>query len=180
MNENQASQLITTILKQKGPATLQFKTGLVKQSQDDKPFDPHYKLLEHAGLIKSVKKDAGLLVTLTPAGEKVLTDIQGTVRTKRLQGGEAITVPLATRKLAAITKVEVLSPTRANVNYTWKWEPTKMGEVFDADSPLVAKFGIWERQSLIKDYNVDFYHAEPKPESFTFVRGPAGWSIAED
>lgn len=181
MSEAQASQLITSILKTKGPATLHFKTGVVKQSVEDKPFDPHYKLLEKAGLIKTSKRPEGLQVALTSAGEKVLSDTPDVSRTKRLEGGESITVPLANRKLVAITKVDVLSPTRANVAYTWKWAPTKLGEVFDASSSLVTGFGVWDRQTLIKDYGVDFYHADPKPESFKFVRGSNdGWSIAEE
>lgn len=180
MTETEASALITSILKTKGPAILHFRTGLIKQSVDEKPFDPHYKLLEKAGLITTAKRDGGLFVTLTSAGDHVLTDAKAT-RTKRLEGGEAIAVPLAYRKLAAITKVEVLSPVRANVSYTWKWEPNKLGEVFDANNKLVGTFNVWDRQTLIKDYGVDFYHADPKPESFAFVRGANdGWSIVEE
>jgi len=181
MNETQASQLVTSILKQRGPSVLHFRTGLIKDSADEKPFDPHYKLMEKAGLITTAKKDGGLIVHLTPAGEKVLTDTPGVVRTKRLEGGEAIAVPLATRKLVAITRVDVLSPVRANVSYTWKWETTKLGELFDASNKMVSGFGVWDRQTLIKTYGVDFYHADPKPESYSFVRGPNdGWSIAEE
>jgi hypothetical protein len=181
MSETEASQLITSILKTKGPATLHFKTGVVKQSVDDKPYDPHYKLLEKAGLIKTAKRPDGLQVSLTSAGEKVLGDTPNLSRTKRLEGGESITVPLANRKLVAITNVNVLSPTRANVSYTWKWETTRLGDVFDASSSLVTSFGVWDRQTLIKDYGVDFYRADPKAESFKFVRGPnGGWSIAEE
>ncbi len=180
MSEAQASQLITSILKTKGPATLHFRTGLVKQTVEEKPFDPQYKLLEKAGLIKTSKRDGGLEVMLTPAGERVLGEIKDVSRTKRLEGGESIVVPLADRKLVAITKVEVLSPTRANVAYTWKWQPTRLGEVFDASNPLVAAFSVWDRGTLIKDYGVDFYHADPKPEQFSFVRGSDdGWSILQ-
>ncbi len=180
MSESQASQLITSILKSKGPSTLHFRTGLVKQTVDEKPFDPQYKLLEKAGLIKTAKRDGGLEVTLTAAGERVLGDIKDVSRTKRLEGGEAITVALATRKLVAITKIDVLSPQRVNVAYTWKWEPTRLGEIFDASSPLVASFNVWDRGSLIKDYGVDFYHADAKAEQFNFLRvGDDGWSIAE-
>jgi|ERR1035441_9384405 hypothetical protein len=180
MSETEASQLITSILKTKGPSVLHFRTGLVKQTVDEKPFDPQYKLLEKAGLIKTAKRDGGLQVTLTSAGEKVLSDTKGVTRTKRLEGGESIEVPLAFRKLVAVTKVDVKSPARATVAYTWKWEPTKLGEVFDASNPMVSSFNVWERGSLIKDYGVDFYHAEPKAEQFAFVRGANdGWSIAE-
>jgi hypothetical protein len=181
MNETQASQLVTAILKQKGPSVLHFRTGLIKQSADEKPFDPHYKLMEKAALITTAKKDGGLVINLTAAGEKVLSDTPGVTRTKRLEGGESIEVPLASRKLVAITRLEVLSPVRANVSYTWKWEPTKLGDLFDASNKLVSSFTVWDRQTLIKDYNVDFYHAGPKPESYSFVRGANdGWSIAEE
>jgi hypothetical protein len=181
MSETQASQLITSILKTKGPATLRFKTGVVKQTVDDKPFDPQYKLLEKAGLVKTAKREAALDVTLTSAGERVLGEIKDVSRTKRLEGGDLIGVPLADRKLVAITKVEVLSPTRANVWYTWKWQPTRLGEVFDASNPLVSGFNVWDRGTLIKEYGVDFYHADPKPEQFNFVRGADdGWSILQE
>jgi len=180
MSEPMASQIITTILKGKGPATTHFRTGYIVQNVEEKPFDPHYKLLEKAGLIKTAKKDIGLVVTLTPAGEQVLKGIPDISRTKRAEGGESIVVPLATRKLVAITKVDSPSPSRSTVAYTWKCEPNKLGEVFDASSSLVSAFGVWDRQTLIKDYGVDFYHADPKPESFTFTRGPKGWSIAEE
>lgn len=180
MSETQASQLITSILKTKGAATLHFKTGYVKQTVDDKPFDPQYKLLEKAGLIKTSKRDLGLEVMLTSAGERVIGDIKEVSRTKRLEGGESIVVPLAERKLVAITKVEVFSPTRANVAYSWKWQPTRLGEVFDASNPLVSGFNVWDRGTLIKDYGVDFYHADPKPETFSFVRDSNdGWSILQ-
>jgi hypothetical protein len=179
MTEPEASQLMTSILKTKGPATLHFKTGYVKQNVEDKPFDPHYKLLEKAGLIKTAKKDLGLQVMLTPAGEQVLKGINNVGREKRLEGGESFTVPLASRKLVAISKLDVLTPSRAVVAYTWKWEPNKLGDVFDATSPLLASFNTWDRGTLIKDYGVDFYHADPKAEQLTFVRGNQGWSIAE-
>ncbi len=180
MSETEASQLITSILKTKGPAVLHFRTGLVKQTVDEKPFDPQYKLLEKAGVIKTAKRDGGLQVTLTSAGEKILSDTKGVTRTKRLEGGESIEVPLAFRKLVAVTKVDVKSPVRATVAYTWKWEPTKLGDVFDASNSLVTSFNVWERGTLIKDYGVDFYHADPKAEQFAFVRGANdGWSIAE-
>lgn len=181
MSQTEASQLITSILKTKGPSTLHFRTGLVKQTVEEKPFDPHYRLLEKAGLIKTAKRDGGLQVTLTSAGEKALGDIKGVSRAKRMEGGESIEVPLATRKLVAITKVDVLSPSRASVAYTWKWEPTRLGDVFDASNSLVSSFNVWERGSLIKDYGADFYHADPKPEQFTFVRNSKDeWSIAEE
>ncbi len=180
MAEPLASQILTKILTDKGPSTLHFRTGYIVQNVEEKPFDPHYKLLEKAGLIKTQKKDIGLVVSLTSAGEQVLGGIQGVTRTKRTEGGESIVVPLATRKLVAITKVDTISPSRSIVNYTWKWDPNKLGQVFDATNSLVGSFNIWERQTLIKDYGVDFYHADPKPETFTFVRGPKGWSIAEE
>ena len=180
MTEPEATQILTKILQQKGPSTLHFRTGYVLQTVEEKPFDPHYKLLEKAGLIKTSKKNGGLQVALTSAGEQVLTGIQGVSRTKRSEGGEAIVVPLAVRKLVAVTKLDVQTPSRAVVNYTWKWEPNKLGEVFDASNSMVSGFSIWDRQTLIKDYGVDFYHADPKAEQFTFLRGNQGWSVAQE
>jgi len=53
------------------------------------------------------------------------------------------------------------APTRALVEYTWKWVPNQLGEVFEASGPLVKSFSSWERAALIEKYGADFYHASP-------------------
>src|SRR5258706_382394 len=43
-----AAIVATSVLKAQGPAVLKFHTGVIKSSVDDKPHDPHYRLLEKA------------------------------------------------------------------------------------------------------------------------------------
>src|SRR5215467_10737990 len=77
----EATEIANAALKAQGPATVTFHTGMVKGSVDDKPRDPHYALLEKAGLIK-LGKDTGAYGTITPVqltaeGQKLLSDISG-------------------------------------------------------------------------------------------------------
>src|SRR5690349_15618293 len=46
-----ATTSIQQILKAQGPATIRFSTGTVVPSVNEKPQDPHYKLLSKAGVI---------------------------------------------------------------------------------------------------------------------------------
>src|SRR5947209_3324055 len=48
----EAGNVITASLKGQGPAVVQFHTGLVKASINEKPQDPHYRMLEKIGIVK--------------------------------------------------------------------------------------------------------------------------------
>jgi flagellar basal body-associated protein FliL len=58
VSKQEARSIIAASLREQGPATIQFRTGMVKASVEEKPHDPHYKLLEKAGIVR-LGKDTG-------------------------------------------------------------------------------------------------------------------------
>ncbi len=163
-----------------GPVTLQFATGIVATSVDQKPHDPHYRLLEKEGYLK-VSKDVNWKtpVALTPKGEAWLNGIPGVKKSKK-DNNDEYTVPLAERKLGEIGKITMLSPSRATVEYTWKWETTKAGDLLDAAGPAVKAFNTWDRSILIDKYGANFYHAAPTKITVLLVKDTKGWSISNE
>jgi uncharacterized protein YjeT (DUF2065 family) len=163
LTPQEAQQMVTQILQAQGPITLHFSTGMVEPSMVEKPFDPHYKLLAKAGLVKTGKPTyKGLEVTLTPEGKKMLAAC-GAKAKKSDGGGDSYDVPLATRKLVRVTNIEMLSPGLAKVEYEWNWDPTPLGLVFDIKSPDMAGMSQWESATLIQKYGADFYKdSDPK------------------
>lgn len=157
-----ATTTINQVLVSQGPATIQFSTGTVVQSVSEKPLDPHYKLLAKAGVVATKAKGAtSLNVSLTEAGAKLLGAVDGVQKAKNPDGTTTYLVPLATRKLVSVDKVTMLKPHLAQVEYTWKWEPNRLGKEFDASGSLVKSFNTWDRATLIKSYGVDFYGGAP-------------------
>jgi hypothetical protein len=71
----------------------------------------------------------------------------------------------------------VVDGSNATVEYTWKWAPNQIGDVFDAGGPLVKSFNLWDRQTLINKYEADFYHSEPTKSALTLVRNGQEWKI---
>jgi hypothetical protein len=138
---------------------------------DVKPHDPNYRLLEKAGLLK-LGKDKGRItpVTLTSKGERQIAEIAGTNRVKEKDGTESYTVPIAERKLMEISNITMINPSRATVDFTWQWEPSELGEVFDASGPLVKSFNTWERAPLIEKYGANFYRGNPTRAALTLTR----------
>lgn len=170
-----ATTTVERILATQGPATIRFSAGTVVASINEKPFDPHYKLLSKAGVITSKPKGAtSLIVNVTGPGEKLLGDIDGVRKQKNPDGTTSYLVPLAVRKLASVDKVTMIKPHLAQVDYTWKWEPNRLGEEFNASGSLVQSFGTWDRATLIKSYGVDFYHAAPAKASLVLMEGNNG------
>ena|SRR5438067_3429240 len=126
-----ATTITENILKAQGPATLRFHIGLVKANINDKPHDPHYRLMEKAGLVK-LGKDTGAYGTITPValttdGQKLIKDLPGVMKNKDKDGTEEYVVPLAERKLVQAPIVKMTGTGRATVEYVWKWEPNKLG-----------------------------------------------------
>jgi len=180
LTPDQAKVVLENSLKARGPAYVHFHVGAVKASVDEKPRDPHYKLLEKAGFVKLANgKDGAVLVTLTPLGNGTFDKIPEFQKSKNPDGTDALMVPLATRELAEVTKVTMTGPNSARVDYTWKWDPNKVGEIFDATSPIVKTFSTWDRATLIKDYGVDFYKEQQK-STVNMVRLDKGWRISEE
>ena len=183
LTQKEAATVVSEIMKAQGPALLRFHTGAVKASVNEKPRDPHYKLLQKAGLVKVVppRRGEAYKISLTPAGEKELTAFPEFQKVQEKDGSFALTVPLARRQLVQIDKVTMNSPSMAKVEYTWKWDPTPVGDLFDADGSLIKGFNIWETQSLIEKYGANFYHAAPKKMVVTVVKTDKGtWQLMQD
>ncbi len=178
----QASAVITDFYKKQGPVTLHFHTGAVHASVNEKPRDPHYRLLEKAGLLKlSSGKGDVVNVALTPKGAEVLQSIPEFSKRDDPDGTVAMFVPLASRKLVQVGAVKMNGPSAAVVEYTWKWEPTAVGDLFDANSPVIKGFNIWDTQTLIQKYDANFYHGEPTKTAIRLVKGDDNvWKVATD
>jgi hypothetical protein len=181
LSQEQAAGLVSAYLKGEGPATVHFHAGVLVPSVDEKIRDPHYRLLEKASILKlgPGKRDA-VSVTLVPEGARRLAVIPGVVKIRNSDGSDGYTVPLAERQLVAVSKVTMSGRDTAYVQFTWKWAPNELGDAFDAAGPLVKSFNTWDRSTLIQNYGVAFYHAEPAQAALTFVRGDRGWKLAAE
>ena len=173
LSPERATAVMTDILNKQGPVTLIFRTGMVEPSINEKPRDPHYKLMEKAGLLKTaeVKGKDRVNVTLTPNGEQVLAKLPDLRKREDKDGTTVYFVPLASKKVVAISKVTMSGPNLARVEYTWQWSPTVVGEIFDTNSKYVKTFNIWDTQTLISKYDVNYYHGEPAKAVINMVRG---------
>ena len=172
-----ATTSIQQILKAQGPATIRFSTGTVVPSVNEKPQDPHYKLLSKAGVIVTKPKAKGmqsLIVDMTGPGEALLGTIAGVEKGKAADGATSYVVPLAERKLVSVDKVTMIKPHLAQAAYTWQWEPNRLGREFDASGALVKSFTSWDRATLIKSYGVDFYAAPPTKASIVLMESSDG------
>ena len=170
-----ATSTVTQVLNSQGPATVRFSTGTVVSSVSEKVTDPQYKLLAKAGVVVTKPKGpSSLIVTLTPAGETLLGNIQGVQKAKNGDGTTTYVVPLAERKLVTVDKVTMLKPHLAKVNYTWQWRTNRLGQEFDAAGSLVKSFATWDRATLIKSYGVDFYGAAPAQTSIVLMENDNG------
>jgi hypothetical protein len=170
-----ATSAVTQILEAQGPATIRFSTGTVVSSVNEKPQDPHYKLLAKTGIIVTKPKGyTSLIVTLTPAGEKLLSNITGVQKASNADGTVTYVVPLAERKLVDVSSVNMIKPHLARVEYSWKWEPNRLGTEFDASGGLVKSFNSWDRATLIKTYGADFYGAPPTKASIVLMEKDTG------
>ncbi len=170
-----ATNSINAILKSQGGGSIHFSVGTIVSSVNEKPMDPHYKLLAKVGILTIKPKSwNSIYSSLTPAGEKVLGEIKGVDKGKNSDGNTTYVVPLAERKLVAIDKITMIKPHLARVDYTWKWEANRLGKEFDASSDAVHSFNTWDRGTLIKNYGVDFYGAVPTKASIVLVETKDG------
>ncbi len=181
ISKQDATAIVAVSLKEQGPATVRFRTGMIKASVDEKPHDPHYRLLEKAGIIK-VGKDTGTYgqitpVMITPQGERLLAELTDVSKVNDKDGTVSYVVPLAQRQLVEIAKVTMNSPSRASVEFVWKWEPNKLGNLFDASGSMVKGFNTWDRATLIQKYGANFYHSDPTRVVIALVKGSSGWQI---
>ncbi len=184
LSAEEATRIATAVLKNQGPAIVKFHTGPVKSSVNDSSSDPHYKLLEKAGLIKLGKPTGTygmtIPVALTPKGEDLLKQIQGVTTKKESDGEELYVVPLAERKLIRVSEVKMQGPSYARVNIIWTWETNALGELFDAAGPMVKSFSTYDRGLLIQKHGAAFYHEPPTEVSLALAKTDKGWQIATD
>ena len=170
-----ATTTVNQVLKSQAPATIRFSTGNVTSSVNEKPQYPHYKLLAKAGIVTTKAKGAtALTVTLTDAGAKLLGTIDGVQKTRNPDGPTTYLVPLAVRTLVSVDKITMIKPHLAQVDYTWKWTPNRLGNQFEASGSLVKSFSTWDRATLIKTYGVDFYNAGPTKVSLVVAEADNG------
>ncbi len=178
LSPDQASAILTTSLKGR-TATTQFHTGNVVPSVAEKPDAAHYRLMQKAGYLKVAPgKGTAKVITLTDAGEKLVSAFPEFKPTKEQDGTELYQLPLADRKLVSVSKVTMNGLSSATVTYTWKWEPTELGNLFDVGGTTFKAFPAWDRQSLIDKYGSDYFHAEPSTAVVKMVKGDKGWQIA--
>jgi len=180
LSTKEAGSVVESILKAQGPAVIHFHGGLVMPSVDEKPRDPHYRLLEKAGVVKTAKAaGGGSMVTLTPVGER-LASIPGFKKWKNADRTTSYAIPLAERQLVEISSITMTGVNDAAVQYTWKWVPNQLGDDLDAAGKLVKSFNTWDRATLIEKYGADFYHGDPTRASVNLVRTDKGWKVATE
>jgi hypothetical protein len=176
-----AGNVIAASIRAQGPATIRFHTGMVKASVNEQPEGPHYRLLDKAGILKVGKGNGRTFpIALTAQGQKLLAEINDVQKLKEKDNTELYVVPLAERRLAQVSKVTMNSPERATVEFSWKWEPNKLGNLLDASGSLVKSFNTWDRATLIDKYGANFYHAEPTKLAMVLVKTPKGWQVATE
>lgn len=167
-----ATAAVNQILKQQGPSVVRFSTGVVVSSMDEKPNDPHYKLLVKGGILETKPKGYNSIYSnMTPAGEKLLSGINGVEKVKNAKDNTVTyVVPLAQRQLVEVSKITMIRPHLARVDYSWKWVPNRLGQEFDAAGDLVKSFNSWDRATLIKDHGADFFNAPPARSSIVLMQ----------
>ena len=180
LKTDEAAQVVSKMLAERPPTMVSFHTGTVLSSMFDSTEDPHYRLLEKAGVLKTekIKKSANLKVSLTADGDALLASLQS----KKIAKGDETEykVPLATRKLVNVTQVTKVAPNRFVVNYSWQWVPNKLGDQFDAAGDLVKGFNTWDRQRLIDKHGAAFYHQPPEQAAVSVMKSTKGWEIATE
>jgi len=177
----EVSPVILATLESQPPVTLHFATGLLKSEVDQKPHDPQYRLLEKEGYLKIGKEvNWKTPVALTSKGEAWLAEIPGVKKSKNKDDNDEYAVPLAERKLTEIGKITMLSPSKATVEYSWKWQTTKGGDLFDAAGPAVKAFNTWDRSTLIDKYGANFYHTAPTKVTVLVARDTKGWAVSNE
>jgi hypothetical protein len=171
VSEAEAAQVAAAVLKAQGPEQIHFHVGTLKPSVDEKLTDPHYRLLDKIGVVHVGKPDKkGLLpVALTPEGKAMLAAC-GNTEERNADGSKGMTVTLANRKLLKVTRIDMISPGRARIEYEWNWVPTQLGDDFDVNSKYVAAMNTWDRLTLIQKYGVDYYaDSKAKKDSIAVV-----------
>lgn len=173
LTPEQAKATVESKLSSTGPVTVTFHTGTVAYSSSEKPSDPQYVLFEKAGIVKIGKAGGHVWaaqVELTPAGKDFLASFPDVKGEKEQDGTVGYTLPLATRKLVSVDKVTKISPHKYDVEYTWAWQTTKAGDMFDIAGDLVQSLPSYDRSMLIDKAGANYYHAPPAHEKIMLTK----------
>jgi hypothetical protein len=177
-----AAKIVTASIKAQPPTEVKFHAGKLQPSMADSLDRPHYKLLSDAGLItiEKEKKTNAATIKLTADGERTITSIPEFQKKDEADGTVAYAVPLATRKFVKIENITKLAANRFAVEYSWQWEPNKLGDDFDIAGKYVQEFKSWDRSTLIDKYGANYYHGEPTKATVLVVKGDDGWAIGKE
>jgi hypothetical protein len=136
-------------------------------------------LFQKAGIIKIGKgKGYAAQVDLTPAGKEFLASLPNVKSAPDKDNTTAYTLPLASRKLVSTGKVTKLNQQRFQVQYTWTWQTTKAGDLFDIAGKLVQGLPTYDRGMLIDQHGANYYHGEPAQALIVLTKGDKGWEPA--
>jgi hypothetical protein len=175
----EAAAIIQSQLKTKPPVTVTFSTGNVSYGAADAPTQPQYKLFASAGYLKIGKgKGWAEQVDVTPQGKEFFSSIPGMKTVPDKSGMVIYSVPLASRKLVAVGAITKLGAEKCSVQYTWAWQPTKAGDLFDVAGKAVQDLPLYDRSVLIEQHGANYYHAAPAQSAITVVKYDKGWEAA--
>jgi hypothetical protein len=176
LKPEEAASAIDARLKTSAPVTVTFHTGVVSYTAADKPSDPQYKLFENAGILTIAKaKGYAAQVDLTPAGKQFLASLANVQVQPDADNTTTYTLPLASRKLVSVNKVLKLTSDRFQVEYTWAWQTTKAGDMFDIPGRLVQELPSYERSVLIDQHGASYFHGEPSQATLLLMKRDKGW-----
>ncbi len=179
LTPDQASAVLNESLQVR-PATTEFRVGNLVPSVTDRPDNAHYRLMEKAGYLKLAPgKGQAKVISLTDTGEKMVSAFPEFKPNKEPDGTDLYRLPLAERKLVGVTKVTMNGISAATVEYTWKWEPTELGNLFDVGGKTFNSFSAYDRSQLIDKFGADYFHADPAKATVRMVKGDKGWQIAQ-
>ncbi len=177
LKPEEATTAVDTLLKSSAPVSVSFHTGVVSYTAADNPSGPQYKLFEKAGILNIAKAKgyATAQVSLTPAGEQFLASLANVQALPDKDHTTIYTLPLASRKLVSVDKVIKLTPGRFQVEYTWVWQTTKAGDLFDIPGKLVQELPAYDRGTLIDQHGAAYYHGGPSHATLLLMKHDKNW-----
>jgi hypothetical protein len=116
-------------------------------------------------------------VTLTPKGSEILKQISGVQCSKETDGRELYSVPLAEVGLEEISNIRMSGSRHAVVNFSWRWRPNAMGDIFDASGVHLREFSSGERAAMIDFYGARYYQQAPTKATVSWVKAQEGWVL---
>jgi predicted transcriptional regulator len=176
LSMQEATALATNLLKQQSVPEVRFHTGMFKEGYTETTTDARYRMLAKVGVIKIGKTKGDVTpVTLTPKGEEMLKQISGVDKFKDKNDTDSYVVPLAERKLVAVSNITKIRAGRCLMEYTWQWQPNVLGEFFDVEGATVKSFSTWDRATLIDKHGANFFHQAPTKVAILTARDDKGW-----